>query len=851
MTMSSIERFSNLFDQNAPAGGTPILEVIWRQKFLIALFGVMGVVCGFWYYLEQPRVYQSTAVVLVKERQTAPITAANIELAPRDGMETQLQVIASRAVLSRAAQILTNPSLAKSSDGASEESDSETESTEMAPLIVNESEKEGVTSIDGGQTNSDSEADKATAPADAPPRLKPARVDPRLPDSLAGGLKASIINYSEAISVSFRTNDPDLAKRSLEAILAAYDMQLRSAYLDVGEETARLIKKASETQKNDITKKREAYEEFRNDPEKKDKFLMVDGQLANIQAKRLLDLTAQQSQLESKLLTIDTELKQIEKITETSPVDSVAAIAVISKLNELTGGVLLQTKDLEARGVERSSVEIARLTDLLLQEKDLSARYGEEHPAIKDSRDKITLLSEIIEKLEKEMKEAALERVAGGGDQNAAAIPLPKSPDEWVATYAGMLKHDQARLKAEKESLDAAITEGRKLAQDLDLLIVKDTNFRESIKQAEALNEEILRRLSEIDIVKESGGTRAVILNPASTARQVAPSINQILALAGLLGCGLGVGIGYLLERGNGTFRSPKDITQHLELQILGQVPSIEPRRVKRAAQFTSIPQTIITAHQPASSISESFRAIRTALYFSGEGKDSQVIQVTSPTPGDGKSTLISNLAVSIAKSGKRVLLIDADLRRPTLHRIFGVVNDVGLVSYLASDDSDRQIEPIATLIPGLSILPSGPAISNPSELLSGARMGDLIKSLRESYDFVLIDTPPVLAVTDPLTVAARVDGVIMAIRIANRVQFSSRRAKEALDRVGATILGVVVNGFAPNSAFARGVAKDYGYSGSYGYGYRSGYGYSRNPYIEPYAECKDSSRSTPVTSTK
>lgn len=849
--MSSPERFANSLETQSQPSGIPLLEVIWRRKLLIILFVVLGLGCGYWYYMEAPRVYQSSAVVLVKERQAAPLTTTNIELAQSDKMETQLQVIASRAVLSRAAEILANPSTEDDDkDAAEKESDNApkadapppaTEGTLAAPAVA---EGQAVAATDAKPAP---EGENAPAVAETKQPLKPSPIKPQQPERLASGLQASIVRNSETIAVSYRSSDPETVTRSLEAILKAYDEQLRSTYQDIGEETAKLIKNASENLDKEIVKKRADYVKFRE--VNKDQLLMIDGQLANTHSKRLYELLAQYGQLESRALTIKTELTQVEEIAKKMPVDQAAALAVLSKLNDLTGGALLNQKDSATAGIERSTSEIQRLTDLLLQEKELSARYGEEHPKIQDSRDKIKLYSELLDKLEEERKQVA-EQIAGQAQDKEQALQLPKSPEEWVSTYAGILTQDLNRVEAEKKVVTEAIETVRKLAQDLDRIIVQDTNLREEIKQAESLNNQILTRLDEIDIVKQSGGTRAVILNPPTFARQVAPSLIQVLALSGVLGCLLGIGIGYLLEQGKGTFRSPMDITRSLELPILGQVPAIEARRVKRSAQLATVPQTIITAHQPSSSISESFRAIRTSLYFSGEGKDSQVIQVTSPTPGDGKSTLIANLAVSIAKSGKKVLLIDADLRRPTLHRIFGVENNVGLVSHLSNETQDT-IEPMATLIPGLSILPSGPAVSNPSELLSGARMAELITSLREIYDFVLIDTPPILAVTDPLTVAARVDGVILAIRIANGIQFSSKRAKEALDRVGANILGVVVNGFAANSAFARGVAKDYGYSGSYGYGYRSGYGYSRNPYAEPYSDRSDSGRAVPASTSK
>jgi polysaccharide biosynthesis transport protein len=845
--MSASDRFTNSFETQSQSSGIPLLEVIWRRKLLILLFVVLGLGCGYWYYMEAPRVYQSTAVVLVKERQAAPLTTTNIELAQSDKMETQLQVIASRAVLSRAAEILANPT---PDDGEESATQVESENVSGSQPSTNETttapakEVQPIATADGKPAAEDV---TLLAPQESKSTLTASPKKPHQPERLASGLQASIVRNSETISVSYRSSDPEAVTRTLEAILKAYDEQLRSTYQDIGEETAKLIKKASENLDKDINKKRADYMTFRD--VNKDQLLMIDGQLANTHSKRLGELLLQYGQLESKSLTLKTELKQIEEIAKTMPVDQAAALSVLAKLNELTGGALLHQKDNATAGIERSTLEIQRLTDLLLQEKELSARFGEEHPKIQDSRDKIKLLSELIDKLEEEKKRAA-EQIAGQAQEKENALQLPKSPEEWVSTYAGILSQDLKRVEAEMSVVTEAIKSVRKLAQDLDRIIVQDNNHREEIKQAESLNTQILTRLDEIDIVKQSGGTRAVILNPPTFARQVAPSLIQVLAISGVLGCLLGIAIGYLLEQGKGTFRSPMDITRNLELPILGQVPAIEARRVKRSTQLATVPQTIITAHQPSSSISESFRAIRTSLYFSGEGKDSQVIQVTSPTPGDGKSTLISNLAVSIAKSGKKVLLIDADLRRPTLHRIFGVDNNVGLVSHLANE-SDGTIEPIATLIPGLSILPSGPSVSNPSELLSSAKMAELVTSLREIYDFVLIDTPPILAVTDPLTVAARVDGVILAIRIANGIQFSSKRAKEALDRVGANILGVVVNGFAANSAFARGVAKDYGYSGSYGYGYRSGYGYSRNPYSEPYSERSDSSRAIPASTSK
>ena len=190
------------------------------------------------------------------------------------------------------------------------------------------------------------------------------------------------------------------------------------------------------------------------------------------------------------------------------------------------------------------------------------------------------------------------------------------------------------------------------------------------------------------------------------------------------------------------------------------------------------------------------------------------MIQTTSPVPGDGKSTLTANLAITIAQSNKRVLLVDGDFRRPSLHRLFGAHNNVGIASVIVgeADPADAIQE---TEVPNLSLMACGPRPPNPSELLTSPQFEELVNVLREQYDFVLIDTPPVLAVTDPGIVSARVDGVIMALRIRKNGRPGAIRARKILKDLDANILGIVVNGIDHRS-------------GAYGYysNYRRGYGY-------------------------
>jgi capsular exopolysaccharide synthesis family protein len=195
-------------------------------------------------------------------------------------------------------------------------------------------------------------------------------------------------------------------------------------------------------------------------------------------------------------------------------------------------------------------------------------------------------------------------------------------------------------------------------------------------------------------------------------------------------------------------------------------------------------------------------------LYFSAHGEVPKVIQVTSPDAGDGKTTLAANLAVSIAQSGKRIILIDADFRKPRQHKLFHVSSEVGLASVIAEQAELKEaIQP--TAVENLDLLPCGPRPQNPAELLTSPRFKELLDAISEEYAWVLIDTPPLLAVSDPSVVAARVDGVLLVIRAAKNGRPNAERAREILYTLGANVVGVIVNG----------AARD-GRAGGYGYHY-------------------------------
>ncbi|MBB3110571.1 capsular exopolysaccharide synthesis family protein [Paenibacillus phyllosphaerae] len=201
----------------------------------------------------------------------------------------------------------------------------------------------------------------------------------------------------------------------------------------------------------------------------------------------------------------------------------------------------------------------------------------------------------------------------------------------------------------------------------------------------------------------------------------------------------------------------------------------------------------LISLLNPKSPVAEAYRSVRTNIDFSSLDTSMQVVMVTSATPGEGKSTTIGNLAVVYAQADKRVLLIDADMRKPTVHHTFRLSNRVGLSSVIS-----RQAEVKAAIqetdIPNLFTLPSGPIPPNPSEMLGSNRMTTLIDELRGQFDLILIDTPPVLAVTDAQIMATKSDGVLLVLEAGRVKRDMALKAKQQMMQVKANIIGVVLN---------------------------------------------------------
>ncbi len=404
-------------------------------------------------------------------------------------------------------------------------------------------------------------------------------------------------------------------------------------------------------------------------------------------------------------------------------------------------------------------------------------------------------------------------------DQTTGGIPDNEVLRRLVASIGPKMLVLQTKIQADQELYEEHLTEARRLTT-VQQQIERVEHDREYI---ESLVKETHRKIVEIDSsgrldnVRAQEGFNFQVLMDASKGDVVWPELHIVLPIGGLLGLLAGFGLGCLVEIADKTFHNPDEIMKQLNLPLIGHIPVISQSK-RYVVENSDIDPIVCCYHRPKSQVSEAFRAVRTALYFNTQGQAHQVIQVTSPTPGDGKSTLASNLTVSIAQSGKRVLLVDADMRRPRQHVTFGVTSNEGFATVLSGMSNWRDVIFNCDEIEGLSVMPCGAKPQNPAELSTSPQVKELIDEMREEFDFVVIDTPPLLAVTDPCPIAARVDGVILTLRIKKNVRVSAERATDILRNLGTHVFGLVVNG----------VGAQTGYGSQYTYGaYRAGYAYN------------------------
>ena len=616
---------------------------------------------------------------------------------------------------------------------------------------------------------------------------------------------------SGVLIVKFRSKDPDECHKFVAELVEQYFAFLDEATKSISDETTNLIEKARNELGPELRRKREEYALFRQTAPL---LWGEDGQGMNPHQLQLVQLERARAELDIERSLLVGKMGQVNSSIERGDLTAIYFEAV-AKLN---AGGLRDDQFLSSRETIRTLT--SELTDQKIEETQLSEAYGDNHP------DLITLRANIA-KIESDIKKAQLSmlpfRNEQDGEQNGEEGGEIDPAIKYVNMYAQSLQQNIDSIDQQIQEMNNVVDLEQKKFNNLQTFIAKDVGMRSDLERTQKLFDSVLARLDEINLVSGYGGYRTRMLAIPKLGKRVAPGLIKTMAIAGFLGTLLGMAFCFLVDMAQVSFRNTDEIREMMEAPIIGRIPKMPRRALSgKAKQYSKLANILVSAHKQGSTFAEAYRAVRTSMFFSAKDKDARVIQITSPLPGDGKSTLSSNLAFMIANSGKRVILIDADFRRPTIHKLFGMKKDVpSNLALVATGEEEFDERELQTAAENLFVMPCGARIENPSEILSSPEFSDLLSQLRESFDFVIVDTPPLLAVTDPCAVAAIVDGTILALRIQRGVKQAAHTAKELLGSVDGKLLGVVVNSVDPNSAFAKSSHKY-----SYGYGY--GYGYTQ-----------------------
>ncbi|MBI4526971.1 MAG: polysaccharide biosynthesis tyrosine autokinase [Deltaproteobacteria bacterium] len=425
----------------------------------------------------------------------------------------------------------------------------------------------------------------------------------------------------------------------------------------------------------------------------------------------------------------------------------------------------------------------------------------------------------IIQGLRNEIGRLENERIHLSKEFKPGYPPLDKINAQLENSRRRMLAEIQSEIKTIESAYQAAVTREQELRarmqeQKKATLNLKDSAVQYAILAREVdtnrqLYDSVLQRMKEMGVAAEVRTSNVYLMDKAEPpAAPSYPNTRRTLLLGLLLGLAGGVGLAFLLERLDNTFKGPEEVERYIQLPNLAVVPDFSllnkpgygyvSRLVNRAA--SELPAAIdgdsnkqlVLAHHPLSVVVEAYRMLRSSLLLSRAGEPPHIVLITSATRGEGKTTTLINTAIVFAQMGVRTLVIDADLRRPRCHKVLEVENGVGLSELLAGQiDVQKAIKPTAA--DGLFLMSSGAACPNPAELLGSKKMNETLLLLKEQYDYIFVDSSPVMAVSDAVMLSTMVEGVLLVVD-GKTSKTLVREARARLSNPYTKILGVLLN---------------------------------------------------------
>jgi succinoglycan biosynthesis transport protein ExoP len=746
-----------------PPAGPDLLKLLWRWKWLPILGAAIGMTIGYLFYGQARPQYRASALVQVETRKKhIPMDNNNGQMDMGSPINDELLLIKSMTVLQNTIE------LGKFS--------SHRRLASMSPEALIVYLKKNITAKLGS-------------------------TDPN----------------TTVMSISVTTDEAELSGFILQALVAGYKDHVSKRLKNATSEVLSVLAKY----RDNYEAKQEAAEKELDNIRKSGVFDWVDGEPVDPASVKLFAIEKTIQDIETKKKSIESLLEQIDVARENKrPLDELVQLILIStgKIDQAdSNGMTAEQAELRAMAANIQQFEDTLVSPARAELTNARANHGDLHPTVLTFSRKLQSLEGELEikkgELAKREKLFSTESPSNKRDVQAMETIFRTS---YSALNEELQKLDRERLKYTEE-----VEQLRTKMQKNALLI---GSFTVKIAELQALGKtsnEVSESLSRLDLSIDYSQKTVTELEASTIGAFVGPRIELFLGIGGLLGCALFGGIAYLLELADRSYRSPDEIAADLGMPIIGHLPLSSMSRNKRIDD--KVDNSIVTLHKSRSSLSEAFRGIRTSVFFASQQGSIKVIQVTSPVPGDGKSTIAANLAVSISQAGRRVCLIDCDFRRPRVAKIFGLREDLGLVQVIGEKATlDEAIQ--KTSIENMWSLTCGRRPGNPAELLASQQFQSILAEMREKFDYVIVDTPPILVVSDPAAVASHVDGVVLTIRLRRNLKPIAIRASQMLHAMNANMIGVVVNGIGVGG-------NGYGYGGYRYDSYSSGYGAGSNGY--------------------
>ncbi|PKK92259.1 MAG: hypothetical protein CVV64_02265 [Candidatus Wallbacteria bacterium HGW-Wallbacteria-1] len=725
-------------------------RIVYKRKWIILLTVMAITVIGILISFALPPVYQGSTVLLVEtNKQTMPMLMMEFaDMGKGDAIQTQCEIVKSRSVVEAAVRhlnLVNRPS---------------EYNTFLKNILtyVGFGDKGWARSLIAFSESRNRKSDKNL-------KLPEAERFRKIVEDLQKNLSVKTLKKTDLINITVDSESPSLASDLANTIADEYIKLSLNARRGEAKSVKDFVNNQLEIRESELRDLEKLLREFK---EQKGIVSLSEETKIDLEkeaefGKALEEVRVEREALKIKVENIEKDLNEQEKLVVSS--STLTKNPILDQLKSQKIDLELKMERLISDGLTPNHPDIKKINAEISQTE---RKIVNEESKVFGS--KVYTLNEIRRKLEGEYLESrALFK----------ALEVKQSELEKICAQYDRKFENLPKLELEYLRIQRDI----KVTEEIFVMLAKK---KEESRISEAME------IGNIRIIDSS----IIPIKPIKPKK----ALNAVISF--ILGIMLSLGLAFTIEFFDTSFKSAEDVEKYLSLAVLGSIPFIKKDGL--ADKVVDEPgegraARLITELDPKSPVAETYRSLRTNIQFVNIDKKIRTLLVTSAGPSEGKSTTISNLAVTYAQMGHRTLLVDCDLRKPMLHNIFHLERDRGLTNILVGGMNHKDAI-VESGIDNLALLPTGPIPPNPSELLGSNKMSELLEILSREFAMILIDAPPILAVTDAAVLSPKLDGVLMVIHSEKTERESSKRAKILLDHVGANIIGVVLNGVTAGS---------------------------------------------------